>query len=125
MGLIGRREELNPLEKTIHSENFHLCLIYGRLRIGKSTLAKEALKKTKAKTVFFECKNVMEEINASDLSMVFSDSFGFSLPNFAHFEDGLGFLFQRSKEEKIVLVLDEYPYLKGGLKKRRMAFSGL
>ncbi|MFB6209462.1 MAG: ATP-binding protein [Candidatus Nanohaloarchaea archaeon] len=41
---IDRQEELDFLEKRIDSESFELILIYGRRRVGKTELVKEAVK---------------------------------------------------------------------------------
>lgn len=35
---IGRKEELSALEKLYETEGFQMMIVYGRRRIGKSTL---------------------------------------------------------------------------------------
>ena len=48
---IGRKNELDALEKLYNTPGFQMTVIYGRRRIGKSTLIKEFIKEKKA--VFF------------------------------------------------------------------------
>ena len=47
---IGRKQELNILEKHYHSKISEFCILYGRRRIGKSRLLEEF---TKNKHAFF------------------------------------------------------------------------
>ena len=53
---IGRKSELDALEKLYNSSGFQMTVIYGRRRIGKSTLIKEFIKGKKA--VFFTATRV-------------------------------------------------------------------
>ncbi|RRK34949.1 ATP-binding protein [Schaedlerella arabinosiphila] len=48
---IGRKNELDALEKLYNTPGFQMTVIYGRRKIGKSTLIKEFIKEKKA--VFF------------------------------------------------------------------------
>ena len=51
----GREKELQALEERYNSGRFEFIPIYGRLRVGKTTLIKEFLKKHEG--VFFTAKN--------------------------------------------------------------------
>ena len=51
---IGRKEELKTLSKAIKQTD-NATLIYGKRRIGKTTLIKEVLNKTKTSSVYYEC----------------------------------------------------------------------
>jgi AAA+ ATPase superfamily predicted ATPase len=44
---IGRHDELIDLEKLYKSEKFEMAIIYGRRRVGKSTLIQEFIKNKK------------------------------------------------------------------------------
>ena len=45
---IGRSKELETLEKLYHQNSFQFVVIYGRRRIGKTTLINEFIKGKKA-----------------------------------------------------------------------------
>lgn len=45
---IGRKNELDALEKLYNTPGFQMTVIYGRRRIGKSTLIKEFIKEKKS-----------------------------------------------------------------------------
>ena len=112
MEFIGREEELNRLKRAYFTDEYEGILVYGRRRIGKSELIKESYKTEKCKVVYYECVKVSEESNTRAFSDVIGRVFGFPSPAFSSFGDAVEFLFNRSLNEKIILVLDEYPYLR-------------
>ncbi len=112
MRFIGRKEELRKINQNLRQDNFSLTLIYGRRRIGKSELVKQALKETNGIKIYYECKEVAEKSNVNGLSEVLSDALSFPKLAFENFESILKYIFELSKERKVILVLDEYSYLK-------------
>ena len=112
----GREKELTQLKKLISSDEMQMCLIYGRRRIGKSELVKQSIKESGTKTIFYECRQVTEESNVQSMSEVISDSFGLPKMGYTKVEEIINYIFNLSKEESIVLVLDEYPYLRENVK---------
>ncbi len=111
---IGRKPELALLEKELSRENGFVVL-YGRRRVGKTTLIKEFIKDKKA--LYFLASQETEPLNmqrfASDVSHFTEQSIFES----ARFEDWRP-LFQAIAdylpEEKKILVIDELPYLVQG-----------
>lgn len=95
-----------------HSDGQMISLIYGRRRIGKSELIKQVLKETDIKSVYYECKQTTEQNNVDSLAELIGEAFDFPKPAFENMEDLLRFLFQKSEKEPMILVLDEYPYLR-------------
>lgn len=89
-----------------------VALVYGRRRVGKSELVTQALLKSRAKSINYECKQVAEKSNVASLSEIVSEVLGLPKLGFADMESLLRFIFEASLKEKIVLVLDEYPYLR-------------
>lgn len=116
MAFIGRKDELKRLKGIITASEFQMGLVYGRRRVGKSELVKEALRQTGVKSVYYECKQVAEESNAKDLCGLISELFDLPALGFDRIQDVLEFLFKKAAAEKLVLVLDEYSYLKDGIK---------
>lgn len=89
-----------------------MLLIYGRRRVGKSELVKQALRRTEIKSIYYECRQVAEESNVQGICNVISENLGLPKLGYTSFEDILEYIFNMSKDEKIVFVLDEYPYLR-------------
>lgn len=116
MKFIGRKEELKKLDKAINSDEMKFTLIYGRRRVGKSELVSQALSKSEVKKLYYECKQVAQESNVSGLSEIVSETMGLPKLGFTDIESLLNYIFELSTKEKMVLVLDEYPYLRESVK---------
>lgn len=116
MEFIGRTAELARLEREFDKDSLGVVLIYGRRRVGKSELIKQAIRQNGAKAIYYECKQTTEVNNVESLSALASEAFGLPPMAFASVEQLLDFLFKQSIEENIVLVLDEYPYLRSAVK---------
>ena len=116
MNFIGRKEELEKLNRAMQADEMNFSLIYGRRRVGKSELVSQALSKVGAKKIYYECKQVAEESNVNGLSEILSESMGLPKLGFSNMESLLDYIFELSAKEKIVLVLDEYPYLRESIK---------
>lgn len=112
MNFIGRKEELEQLRYAYSTEEYEGILVYGRRRIGKSELIKESFKTEKCKIVYYECVKVSEESNVRAFAEVIGNIFKIPTPAFSSFGDAVEFLFKCSVKEKIILVIDEYPYLR-------------
>ncbi len=108
---IGRSKELETLEKLYHQNSFQFVVIYGRRRIGKTTLINEFIKGKKA--VFYPSidSNIKQNLE------LFSNSVLSSLTDipvnttFKNFEDIFEYIYQTAKNERFILAIDEYPYL--------------
>lgn len=94
------------------SDSQMVSLVYGRRRIGKSELIKQCLRESDITSIYYECKQTSELNNAESLAEIVSEVFGFPRPAFSGLEELLRFLFEKSVEEKLILVLDEYPYIR-------------
>ncbi|MCI5494656.1 MAG: ATP-binding protein [Lachnospiraceae bacterium] len=112
MNFIGRKEQLKKLDKVIHAEKMTFSLIYGRRRVGKSELVKQAISKSNVKALYYECKQVAQESNVDGLSEIVSEVMELPKLGFSDIESLLKYVFELSTKEKLVLVLDEYPYLR-------------
>lgn len=116
MKFVGRKEQLKKLDKVIHADEMTFSLIYGRRRVGKSELVKQALLKSDARNLYYECKQVAQESNVNGLSEIVSETMNLPKLGFLDMESLLNYIFELSTKEKIVLVLDEYPYLRESVK---------
>lgn len=100
------------MKRLFDREGQGVALVYGRRRVGKSELVKQSLRDFSGMSIYYECKQTTEPNNVESLSMIVSDLFGYPSLSFRDMEDAIGFLFEKSVEAPIVLVLDEYPYLR-------------
>ena len=116
MKFYGRKKELARLKKLISSDTMLMSLIYGRRRIGKSELVKQAIIESNNKSIYYECKQVTEETNVQSLCDVISDAFELPKLGYTTVEEVIEYVFKLSQKERIVLVLDEYPYLRKTVK---------
>ena len=112
----GRESQRTSLLNMIKKEEQMVSLIYGRRRIGKSELIKQVLRETDVCSIYYECKQTTERNNVDSLSEILADTFHFPKPIFVDIEALLDFLFIKAKEEPLILVLDEYPYLRENVK---------
>ncbi len=116
MNFIGREEFLNKLKKQIGTDEMSFSLIYGRRRVGKSELVKQTLRYASKKSIYFECKQVAEKSNVASLSAIVSDVMGLPKLGYTDMESLLDYIFKLAVNEKLILVLDEYPYLRESVK---------
>lgn len=116
MKFIGREKELKKLDKIIRSDEFSFALIYGRRRVGKSELIHQALSNCKERKIYYECKQVAEQSNVTSLSDILSEMLGLPKLGFNDIESLLKYIFDLATKEKMILVLDEYPYLRESVK---------
>lgn len=112
MKFIGRVEELKKLNKIINSKDFAATLIFGRRRVGKSELVKYVLKENEELKIYYECKEVSEKSNVQGLSDILSEELNLPKLKFEDIESILKYIFELSINKKMILVLDEYSYLK-------------
>lgn len=112
MKFIGRENELRELEAQYQSEQFELAVIYGRRRVGKTTLIHEFLKQKDNTSYFIGIESSLT-YNLDMLSKSIYRAIGLSesLPPFQTLTAAFTFLFEESKSKRIVFVIDEYPYL--------------
>ena len=112
MKFYGRQSQRKQLRQMLSREEMQTALIYGRRRVGKSELIKQALREDKATGIYYECKETTEKNNIDSLSELIGETFHFPRPSFADIEELLKYLFEKSEETGFTLVLDEYPYLR-------------
>ena len=112
MDFIGRENEQKRLLRAFSDERLNATLVYGRRRVGKSELLLHCLRKIKAQGLYYECRQTSESLNVRGLAEVISDAFGIPRPAFEGIEEALRFVFEQSLKTRIVLVIDEYPYLR-------------
>ena len=107
---VGRESELKALGRLYEKPGFQMVVVYGRRRVGKTSLIDEFT--NGKRTLYFTAKVQSSALNLRDLSGLVCSFFGMpaSLPPFSSWNDAFDFVIERAGGERIVFVLDEFPY---------------
>ena len=116
MKFIAREKEISRIMNAFSSPDYELILVYGRRHIGKTELIKYCCEKSKKKILYYMCRQVTRETLTKELTAVISQACDLEGLMFASFEDALRFVYRRSQEEGLILVLDEYPNARAQIK---------
>ncbi|MDD2235364.1 MAG: ATP-binding protein [Desulfitobacteriaceae bacterium] len=108
---IGRERELNKLNELYNTNGFQFPVIYGRRRVGKTTLINEFIKDKEA--IFFTGIESNAQQNLENFSRSVLSFTDIALENtvFPSFQAALEYVFKLAKKKRIILVIDEYPYI--------------
>ena len=109
---IGRERELTALNKLYNSEKFEFVVLYGRRRVGKTALINRFI--DGKRTIYFmgvesNAKQNLENFSTCIFELV--SGMPGAETSFTSFQAALDMVFQMSLRERIVLVIDEYPYV--------------
>ena len=108
---IGREKELSTLNKLYTSDKFEFAVIYGRRRVGKTALINKFASNKPA--ISFTGVETNEKQNLENFSKCILE-FVTKKPgdtSFASFQAALEYVFELATQKRIVLVIDEYPYV--------------
>lgn len=118
---IGRENELNELNMLYEQDRFHLFVLYGRRRVGKTTLLNEFCKNKDV--IFYSAEQSNNKLNLEKFSsLVFQFYNETTLAPFASWENALLYINERQGKNRLILVFDEFPYL---VKKNKALLSEL
>ncbi len=108
---IGRERELATLEKLYSSDAFEMPVVYGRRRVGKTKLLTEFISGKRA--IYFQARRTNAQANLEMISRAILAEYGteLSLPSFESFDAAFNAVLEISHQQRLVLVIDEYPYL--------------
>jgi len=109
---IGRARELEVLEDLYESGDPELFVLFGRRRVGKTELLQRFCEGRRA--VYFLAAQVREKDNLRAFRDALRD--GLDDPvldtiNFPDWPSALAFAAECTRDERLVLILDEFPYL--------------
>ncbi|MDW7670532.1 MAG: ATP-binding protein [Bacillota bacterium] len=110
----GRKKELAYLEKKFNSSQSEFLVVYGRRRIGKTELLKKFV--SEKKHIFYSAietvdKNQLELFSKAILKGTELEKF---ISAFKSWEEAFEYLAEQSKEQRVLLVIDEFPYMVNG-----------
>lgn len=107
---IGRKKELEILNKLHSKDKFEMIVMYGRRRIGKTTLISEFIKDKNA--IFYTAQEANDKINLENFSNKIYNNFDLpkSMGSFKTWNDAFEFIGEKAKNQRIILAFDEFPY---------------
>lgn len=111
---VGRESELHSLERAYAKGGFQMAVIYGRRRVGKTTLIDEFVRDKP--TLYFTAQQKTTRQNLELFSAAAYEAFSLpaSLPAFATWNDALSFIVEKVRSwegpRPLVFVFDEFPY---------------
>ena len=108
---IGREKELNALEKLYISNKFEFVVIYGRRRVGKTALINKFLDDKKAIYFMGVESNTKQNLENFSKSIIEYDSGIETETSFLSFQAALEYVFKLSQKERLILTIDEFPYV--------------
>jgi len=118
---IGREKELADLNELYSQDKFQLFVLYGRRRVGKTTLLNEFCKDKD--TIFYSAEQSNNKLNLEKFSSLVFNFYGENnLEPFSSWTNALSYIDERQNHKKLVLVIDEFPYL---VKKNKALLSEL
>ena len=107
-----RENELNELNRRYQKNKFECIIIYGRRRVGKTALINEFCKEKP--TIFLSALNASSQENLEALSKAIYEikhSETDTFPVYSSFDAAFTEITRMAKEERLIFVIDEYPYL--------------
>lgn len=110
---IGRERELESIQRELERDRSSLMVVYGRRRVGKSTLLARATEESE--TVFYQATEVVGSMNLELLKEQISryvDGSDPILEGLEHWEGVLSYVAELAdRRSGLTLVLDEFPYI--------------
>lgn len=108
---IGRAQELNTLNRLYASNKFEFAVIYGRRRVGKTALLNEFI--GEKKVIYFTGveSNAKQNLENFSQSIIECNTGIPASTSFASFQSALEYVFHLAEKERIILAIDEYPYV--------------
>lgn len=108
---VGRERELASLNRLYLSDKFEFAVIYGRRRVGKTALINRFISDKKA--IYFMGVESNAKQNLENLSKnIIEFETGIQAETaFASFQAALEYVFKLAEKGRLILAIDEYPYV--------------
>ena len=108
---IGRERELASLNSLYTTDKFEFIVLYGRRRVGKTALINHFIGGKNAIYFMGVESNAKQNLENFSKSIIEYASGIAADTSFASFQAALEAVFQLSEKERLILVIDEYPYV--------------
>lgn len=110
MNFVGREFEMGELNRLYVQDQFHLFILYGRRRVGKTTLLNEFSRDKDV--IFYSAEQSNDKLNLEKFSALVFDFYGETvLESFSSWTNAISYIDKRQEKSRLLLILDEFPYL--------------
>ena len=110
--MIGREKELEQIVNLEKKNNFEFLVMYGRRRVGKTTILQEFSEKRNV--IFYSAQEKNDSLNLRDFSKTIQKYFeGTYIAPFPSWSDAFSYITQKTKKERAILIIDEFPFMAG------------
>ncbi len=107
--MIGRSSEINILNSLYNSSKFEYLVMYGRRRVGKTTLLQDFAKDKNA--VFFPAQEKNDALNLQDFSkMIQMRLDGMFISSFEGWKEAFEYI-DKKVSERTLIIIDEFPFI--------------
>ncbi|MDR1713947.1 MAG: ATP-binding protein [Coriobacteriales bacterium] len=107
---VGRETELKELGALHAKPGFQMIVVYGRRRVGKTTLLSQFA--ADKKHIYFTAQESNDKANLSAFSQALYQYAGLpaNTGGFGSWADALAFLAEQAERDRLIVVFDEFPY---------------
>lgn len=110
--MLGREKELEQIEKLSKSNRFEFLVMYGRRRVGKTTILQEFSGKNHV--IFYSAQEKNDSLNLQDFSKTIQQYFeGQFIAPFQSWKDAFSYITKKAADKKTILIIDEFPFMAG------------
>lgn len=108
---IGRARELASLNKAYLSDRFEFTVIYGRRRVGKTALINQFIKDKTAIYFMGVESNAKQNLENLSKNIMELETGIHAETAFVSFQAALEYVFKLAEKKRLILAIDEYPYV--------------
>ena len=110
--MIGREKELAQIENLYNRDCFEFLVMYGRRRVGKTTILQEF--SDRHRVIFYSAQEKNDSLNLQDFSRTVQQYFdGRFIAPFQTWEDAFAYVTDHSGNERTMIIIDEFPFMAG------------
>ena len=110
--MIGREKELAQIENLYNRDCFEFLVMYGRRRVGKTTILQEF--SDRHRVIFYSAQEKNDSLNLQDFSRTVQQYFdGRFIAPFQTWEDAFAYVTDHSDNERTMIIINEFPFMAG------------
>lgn len=107
--MIGRSDEMKLLDSLFSSDKFEFLVMYGRRRVGKTTILQEFAKDKDV--IFYPAQEKNDALNLNDFSrMVQLKLDGMFISSFPGWKEAFEYI-DKKADHRIAVIIDEFPFI--------------
>lgn len=110
----GRENELKELNKLYGKSGFKFAVVYGRRRVGKSSLIHKFIDEDEKPNISFMALEQNDKQNLDAFSEVVLNKYSSAksyLTSFSNWEKAFEYIIEQAGKEKLIIFIDEFPYI--------------